>query len=66
MSNLNVDQAFEAFHLGNLSELDFIPNIKELRGDFNKALKGTCCKSRRRAIMEQRKLFSEVFLAASQ
>ena len=66
MSNLNVDQAFASFHLGNLSELDFIPNINELRGEFNKALEGTCCKSRRRVIMQQRKLFSEAFLSATQ
>lgn len=66
MGNLNVDEAFKAFHIGNLSEIDFIPNVKELKGEFTKALEGTCCKSRRRVIMEQHKLFREAFLAATQ
>ena len=66
MSNLNVHEAFVEFHLGHLHKLDFIPNVKELRGDFIKAMKGTCCRSRRRVVVEQKKLFTEAFEAATQ
>lgn len=48
------DEAFKHFITYNTDKLDFIPNIKELRKNFDGEIKGLCC-SRRRALMQKYK-----------
>jgi hypothetical protein len=55
--------AFKDFMQGNLSQLEFIPNVHELRDNFMKALEGTCCKSRSQAVTTHRELFLKAFEA---
>ena len=66
MNNITQKDAFKAFRQGNLSQLEFIPNIQELRDNFTKALGKTCCRSRRRVLIRYRHLFFEAFREANQ
>ena len=66
MNNITQMAAFKAFRRGDLSQLEFIPNIQELRDNFMKALEKTCCRSRRRVVIRHRQLFFEAFREANQ
>ena len=66
MTDITQDEGFKAFRKNDLSKLEFIPNIKELRDNFTKAVSGTCCRSRRQVVEAQRQIFIKAFNDANQ
>tara|TARA_R110000824_G_scaffold380606_1_gene573039 strand:- start:270 stop:470 length:201 start_codon:yes stop_codon:yes gene_type:complete len=66
MNEMDEDLAFKIFRRGELSKLDFIPNIQELRDNFGTAMNGKCCQARGRTVLEHRNIFLAAFRAATQ
>ena len=60
------DEAFKHFMRYDMGKLDFLPNIKELRGSFDKEVKGLCCSRRRALILKYKSLVGDALRRANQ